>query len=42
MLSFPHFYNADPELLKMVDGMTPPDKEKHQLFIDVQPVSLSY
>ncbi|XP_059484365.1 scavenger receptor class B member 1 isoform X1 [Neocloeon triangulifer] len=37
MLSFPHFYQADPELLKMVDGISPPEKEKHQLFIDVQP-----
>lgn len=39
MLSFPHFYLADPKLLEAVEGISPPDPEKHQLYIDVQPVS---
>ncbi|XP_037821072.1 scavenger receptor class B member 1 [Lucilia sericata] len=37
MLSFPHFYLADDSLRTAVDGISPPEKEKHQLFIDVQP-----
>ncbi|KDR20477.1 Scavenger receptor class B member 1 [Zootermopsis nevadensis] len=37
MLSFPHFYLADPKLRDAVEGMSPPDPEKHQLYIDVQP-----
>lgn len=40
MLSFPHFYLADDSLRTAVDGISPPEKEKHQLFIDVQPVSI--
>jgi hypothetical protein len=39
MLSFPHFYLADPKLREAVEGISPPDPEKHQLYIDVQPVS---
>lgn len=39
MLSFPHFYLADDSLRTAVEGISPPEKEKHQLFIDVQPVS---
>ncbi|RVE40278.1 hypothetical protein evm_015072 [Chilo suppressalis] len=39
MLSFPHFYLADKSLLDAVEGISPPDPEKHRLFIDVQPVS---
>lgn len=42
MLSFPHFYLADDSFRIAVDGISPPEKEKHQLFIDVQPVSLLY
>ncbi|KAJ8706232.1 hypothetical protein PYW08_010858 [Mythimna loreyi] len=37
MLSFPHFYLADPKLREAVEGISPPDAEKHRLFIDVQP-----
>ncbi|XP_055318863.1 scavenger receptor class B member 1 isoform X1 [Sitodiplosis mosellana] len=37
LLSFPHFYMGDPTLRLQVEGMTPPEKEKHQFFIDVQP-----
>lgn len=38
MLSFPHFYLADDSLRTAIEGISPPEKEKHQLFIDVQPV----
>ncbi|XP_066594971.1 scavenger receptor class B member 1 [Prorops nasuta] len=37
LLSFPHFYLADPALREAVTGISPPVAEKHQLFIDVQP-----
>lgn len=37
MLSFPHFYLADPMLREQVEGISPPEPEKHRLFIDVQP-----
>ncbi|KAL4711240.1 hypothetical protein ACJJTC_019081 [Scirpophaga incertulas] len=37
MLSFPHFYLADPSLLEAVEGISPPNAEDHRLFIDVQP-----
>lgn len=39
LLSFPHFYMADQNIRTAVDGISPPEKEKHQFFIDVQPVS---
>lgn len=35
-LSFPHFYQADPELLDTVEGLTP-DKEKHETYFKIQP-----
>ncbi|TRY81356.1 hypothetical protein DNTS_008493 [Danionella cerebrum] len=35
-ISQPHFYNADPELLKTVDGLNP-SEEEHGLFIDIHP-----
>lgn len=38
LLSFPHFYMADQSLRTAVEGISPPEKEKHQFFIDVQPV----
>ncbi|KAJ4444619.1 hypothetical protein ANN_06415 [Periplaneta americana] len=38
MLSFPHFYLADPKLREAVEGISEPDPEKHMLYIDVQPV----
>ena len=38
MLSWPHFFQASPKLLKDVEGLSP-NKEKHQFSIDVQPVS---
>ena len=41
MLSWPHFFQADPKLLDAVDGLKP-DQEKHQMYIDVQPVYKHY
>lgn len=37
-LSFPHFYQADPALLDAVEGLKP-EKEKHQTYFLIQPVS---
>ncbi|XP_063219988.1 lysosome membrane protein 2 [Bacillus rossius redtenbacheri] len=37
LLSFPHFYLADQKYRTAIDGISPPDPEKHQLYIDVQP-----
>lgn len=39
MLSFPHFYLGDDSFLTAVEGISPPDKDKHTFFIDVHPVS---
>ena len=36
LLSWPHFYRADPDLLTQVDGLQP-DKEKHEFAIDILP-----
>lgn len=41
MLSFPHFYLADDSLRTQVEGISPPVKEAHQFFFDVQPVSVT-
>jgi hypothetical protein len=38
LISFPHFYMADDSLRTAVEGVSPPEKDKHQFFIDVQPV----
>ncbi|XP_020294753.1 scavenger receptor class B member 1 [Pseudomyrmex gracilis] len=38
LLTFPHFYLADPTLREAVVGITPPEAEKHELYIDVQPI----
>ena len=38
MLSWPHFFQADPSLLDAVEGLEP-SKEKHQFHIDILPVS---
>ncbi|KAM9307121.1 scavenger receptor class B member 1 [Pholidichthys leucotaenia] len=35
-ISHPHFYNADPVLLKYVEGLSPTEEE-HGLFIDIHP-----
>ncbi|XP_034244002.1 scavenger receptor class B member 1-like isoform X2 [Thrips palmi] len=37
-LSFPHFYLGDPSLRNVVDGMDPPDPEKHQMYFTIHPV----
>ncbi|CAD6998695.1 scavenger receptor class B member 1 [Ceratitis capitata] len=37
MLSFPHFYLGDDSFLTAVEGISPPDKDKHTFFIDVHP-----
>ena len=36
LLSWPHFYNGDPELLRQVEGIRP-DKDKHEFGIDILP-----
>ncbi|ETE56918.1 hypothetical protein L345_17370 [Ophiophagus hannah] len=35
-ISQPHFLNADPVLLDMVDGLHP-NKEDHDMFVDIHP-----
>lgn len=37
LMSWPHFFQADPALLNDKEGLEP-DEEKHQFFIDLQPV----
>lgn len=37
LLSFPHFYLADPALRQAVVGISPPEMDKHEFFLDVQP-----
>ncbi|KAL1117907.1 hypothetical protein AAG570_004220, partial [Ranatra chinensis] len=39
MLSFPHFYLADPKLREAVEGISEPDPEKHSFWLDVQPTT---
>lgn len=36
-ISFPHFFNADPYLLNMVNGLKPEEK-KHAFYMDLIPV----
>jgi len=36
LISWPHFFQADPKLLEAVEGLDP-DQEKHQFFMDLQP-----
>lgn len=42
-MSYPHFYNADPYYLNLLEGMKP-EKDKHELYMTLEPVkySLSY
>ena len=35
-LSYPHFYQADPQYLNAVEGLRP-NKEKHQFYVDISP-----
>ena len=37
MMSWPHFYQADPRLLRDVEGLRP-DRDKHQFQLDILPV----
>ena len=37
MMSWPHFYQADPRLLQDVEGLRP-DRDKHQFQLDILPV----
>ena len=37
MMSWPHFYQADPRLLQDVEGLQP-DRDKHQFQLDILPV----
>ena len=41
IVSFPHFYLADPTVLDSVGGMHPV-AEEHETAVDVEPVSLSH
>ena len=36
LLSWPHFYKADPQLMDNVEGLDP-DKDKHEFHIDILP-----
>lgn len=38
LLSFPHFYLADDNYRLALDGISPPDPEKHRFYLDVQPM----
>lgn len=35
-LSYPHFYQADPQYLNAVEGLKP-DKERHEFYVDISP-----
>lgn len=37
--SLPHFYGADPSFIEAVEGLSP-EKEKHEVFITLEPVSI--
>lgn len=39
VVSFPHFYQADPKYINAVDGLSP-NKEDHETYLDLQPVRL--
>jgi hypothetical protein len=38
LLSYPHFYDADAEYAKQIDGMKP-TKEEHTSYMIIEPVS---
>lgn len=40
ILSGPHFLDTDPDLSKLVDGLTP-DPTIHATYVDIEPVILS-
>lgn len=37
VVSFPHFYQADPKYINGVEGLNP-NKEEHETYLDLQPV----
>lgn len=37
VVSFPHFYQADPAYINAVDGLNP-NEEEHETYLDLQPV----
>ena len=37
-MSFPHFYLANDSYRTALDGISPPDPEKHRFYMDVQPL----
>lgn len=37
VVSFPHFYQADPAYINAIDGLNP-NKEEHETYLDLQPV----
>lgn len=37
VVSFPHFYQADPKYINAVEGLNP-NKEEHETYLDLQPV----
>ena len=41
LISWPHLFQADPKLLERVEGLDPV-AEKHQSFMDIQPVSFFF
>lgn len=38
MVSFPHFYNADPKYINAIDGLSP-NQEEHETYLDVNPMT---
>lgn len=38
LLSFPHFYLAEDKYRTAVEGISPPDPDKHTFYMDVQPM----
>uniref|UniRef100_A0A672ITQ8 Lysosome membrane protein 2-like n=1 Tax=Salarias fasciatus TaxID=181472 RepID=A0A672ITQ8_SALFA len=38
VVSFPHFYQADPKYINAVDGLNP-NKEEHETYLDLQPTT---
>ena len=37
--SKPHFLDCDPSLFSAIEGVSPADREKHDTFVDIEPVS---
>lgn len=39
VMSFPHYYKADPVMLETIDGLHP-KRENHEFYIDIQKASI--